>query len=174
MATQTSYLLNDDLDARIANGVETVTFFDPTTGEKREIELGEANRKHFANHLEKLQKYIDASRVVEAPKPAKAVKTGSKSDLTKVREWAQANGYKVGDRGRIKAEIMDAYNKANPVDKTGAPVAVETVDNVETALVESTEVVEPRVATEDELQEMLLQMAVSGAEPTLADLQLSE
>lgn len=108
--------MNDDLDSRIENGVETVTFFDPTTGEKREIELGEANRKHLAAHLAKLEKYIAASRVVEAPapatKPKAAAKSANKGELALIREWAKANGYQIGDRGRIKAEIQEAYRKA--------------------------------------------------------------
>jgi hypothetical protein len=77
MATETQIILTDSLDPRIASNVETVTFYDPHTGEKRE-------------------------------KKASA----SKSDLTEVREWAKANGYTVGDRGRIKAEILEAFDKA--------------------------------------------------------------
>jgi len=118
MATQTTIILTDSLDERIKSGVETVTFFDPMTGEKREIELGEANRKHFANHLEKLAKYVAASVVVEVAVPVKA--TASKNETTKIRDWAKANGYTIGDRGRIKAEIMDAYFAAQ-----NAPVEVE-------------------------------------------------
>lgn len=111
MATQTTVILTDSLDERIKSGVETVTFYDPATGTKREIELGEANRKHFANHLEKLAKYIEASRMVESA-PKKVAKTQGNSDLAKIREWAKKNGYQVGDRGRIKAEIADAYYAA--------------------------------------------------------------
>lgn len=114
MATQEIVTLNDDLDSRISTGVETVTFFDPSTGQKREIELGEANRKHFANHLEKLAKYIAVSREVELPKPVvvKATATKGSSEASKIREWAIAQGMAVGDRGRIKAEIKDAYYAA--------------------------------------------------------------
>ena len=122
MATQTTIILTDSLDERIKSGVETVTFFDPMTGEKREIELGEANRKHFANHLEKLAKYVAASVVVEVAVPVKA--TASKNETTKIRDWAKANGYTIGDRGRIKAEIMDAYFAAQ-----NAPVEVEQEDD---------------------------------------------
>ena len=122
MATQTTIILTDSLDERIKTGVETVTFFDPMTGKKREIELGEANRKHFANHLEKLAKYVAASVVVEVAVPVKA--TASKNETTKIRDWAKANGYTIGDRGRIKAEIMDAYFAAQ-----NAPVEVEQEDD---------------------------------------------
>jgi len=113
MATVTNVVLLDSLDERIKSGVETVTFFDPMTGQEMEIELGEANRKHFTNHIEKLQKYIDAARKVEAaPKKAVAAQKGNQSVI---REWAKANGFEVGDRGRIKADIVEAYHKAQVV-----------------------------------------------------------
>lgn len=113
MATIEIVKMSDDLDPRIKNGVETVKFFDPITGDAREIELGEKNREHFANHLAKLEKYLTASRVVETVVPAKPKAAKSdKGELALIREWAKANGYTVGDRGRIKADIVDAYHKA--------------------------------------------------------------
>ena len=36
--------------------------------------------------------------------------SGPKSDQNELREWAKANGYPVGERGRIKDEILQAYN----------------------------------------------------------------
>lgn len=33
-------------------------------------------------------------------------------DPSAVREWARANGYEVGDRGRIKKEIVKAFLEA--------------------------------------------------------------
>lgn len=38
---------------------------------------------------------------------------GSGSDANTVREWAKSNGYKVGDKGRISAEVREAYTAAN-------------------------------------------------------------
>ena len=38
---------------------------------------------------------------------------GRTRDLGAVREWARSNGYKVSDRGRISAEVQEAYDKAN-------------------------------------------------------------
>lgn len=133
MATVTEVILSDSLDERIKNGVETVTFYHPLTGQKLEIELGEANRKHFDNHLEKLTKYIDAAREVEAA-PAKAVKAQA-GEQAKIREWAKLNGYEVGDRGRIKAEIVGAYyaaqNATEPVAEAPASVANAVADPAE-------------------------------------------
>lgn len=39
--------------------------------------------------------------------------SGGNTDAAKVREWARANGYTVSDRGRIPAEVTEAYAKAN-------------------------------------------------------------
>jgi DNA polymerase-3 subunit epsilon len=31
-----------------------------------------------------------------------------------VRTWAQANGYQISQRGRLPAEVLDAYHRAQP------------------------------------------------------------
>ena len=40
--------------------------------------------------------------------------SGTTTDANAVREWAKANGHKVGDKGRIAAEVRAAYEAANP------------------------------------------------------------
>lgn len=37
----------------------------------------------------------------------------SSADTKAIREWARENGYDVSDRGRIPADVMDAYAAAN-------------------------------------------------------------
>jgi hypothetical protein len=37
----------------------------------------------------------------------------SKDELANIRAWAQANGHKVSERGRIKQDVLDAYHAAN-------------------------------------------------------------
>ncbi len=108
MATTEIVNLTDDLNPEITEGVQTVTFFDPATGEKREIELGEGNRELLADYTSYFATFVEASRPIEVKKP-KPVKN---DENVKIREWAQANGYTIGDRGRIKADIVDAYRKA--------------------------------------------------------------
>ncbi len=41
-----------------------------------------------------------------------ATVVASDYDRAVVREWARANGFEVGDRGRIPAEVLDAYRRA--------------------------------------------------------------
>jgi hypothetical protein len=38
---------------------------------------------------------------------------GPKGDLKAIREWASSNGFKVSSRGRIPAEVQNAYNAAH-------------------------------------------------------------
>ena len=38
----------------------------------------------------------------------------SPADVAAVREWAKANGFKVGDKGRIASDVRAAYAAANP------------------------------------------------------------
>ena len=40
--------------------------------------------------------------------------TGSATDIAAVREWAKANGFKVGEKGRIASDVRAAYAAANP------------------------------------------------------------
>jgi hypothetical protein len=132
MATLVTYTRTDSLDPRISTDVEDVVFFNPLTGEKLEIQLGAANRKHFENHLAKLQKYIDAAEVVEVPvvetKPKAAAKN---SENAKVRAWAKENGFNIGDRGRISAEIQEAYKAAHEVIDSASESDAETVSSDE-------------------------------------------
>ena len=37
----------------------------------------------------------------------------SKGELQNIRAWARENGYEISERGRIKAEVVDAYHAAN-------------------------------------------------------------
>ena len=39
----------------------------------------------------------------------------SPAELAAIREWANANGYEVAERGRIKADIVAAYDKRDEV-----------------------------------------------------------
>ena len=39
---------------------------------------------------------------------------GTSTDANAIREWAKANGHKVGEKGRIAADVRAAYEAANP------------------------------------------------------------
>lgn len=173
--------LSDDLDPRIKNGVETVSF--QIDGNLYEIELGEQNRKHLENALNKVREtYVSKARLIEDVKPVKATKTAAKSDVDKVRVWARANGYTVGDRGRIKADILAAYASAqeaiaNPDTDAQAsgdvPVAVVVESDqaeVDNLLDEATGNVDVEPVSESDVLDMLAKMDADGQELTEENL----
>lgn len=58
-----------------------------------------------------LDKYIAAAtKISGGGKSRRTVRRGA--DLAAIREWGKANGFKVSDRGRVSAELKDAYNNA--------------------------------------------------------------
>ena len=102
--TVTEYV--DDLDGSKAEG--TVAF--SVEGTNYEIDL---SKKNSAAMLKALKPYIDHARKVRGTR-SKAGSTskasGRRKDLGAVREWAKANGYEVSDRGRIPAQVVEAYD----------------------------------------------------------------
>ncbi|MDJ0316720.1 MULTISPECIES: histone-like nucleoid-structuring protein Lsr2 [Arthrobacter] len=108
MAQKIHITLVDDIDQSPAD--ENVTF--GLDGINYEIDLSAEN----ANSLrEALATYVGAGRrvggrAVRGRGPATATK--SSSDVAQIRAWARENGYTVQERGRIQAEIRDAYYAA--------------------------------------------------------------
>jgi Lsr2 len=66
-----------------------------------------------------LAPYVSKARKGDAAPRAAARSGGSsssrapKGDLKAIREWASSNGYKVSSRGRIPAEVQNAYSAAH-------------------------------------------------------------
>jgi hypothetical protein len=111
VARETITQLIDDLDGNPAD--RTVRF--SLDGQVYELEL---SAKNISALEESLKPYMAAARSV-APSgrnrgsgPRAGVsspRSRPRSDIKEIREWAQANGYKVTDRGRIPALVMEAY-----------------------------------------------------------------
>ncbi|MGO2720300.1 MAG: histone-like nucleoid-structuring protein Lsr2 [Brachybacterium tyrofermentans] len=105
MARKTRIVVTDDLDGSAATS--TVGF--ALDGITYEIDLNDGNtqklRDEFAVWLE------HARRV--GGRPRRGTSRGRSDETKRIREWAQANGYEIGDRGRISAEIRQAYTAAN-------------------------------------------------------------
>ncbi|GAA1053892.1 histone-like nucleoid-structuring protein Lsr2 [Dietzia natronolimnaea] len=68
-------------------------------------------------HLQELQDAIDpyiqaGTRVSSGSKPRQRAVSGSgrrSEELQAIRDWANENGYDVAPRGRIKREVIEAY-----------------------------------------------------------------
>jgi hypothetical protein len=114
MAQKVKIILVDDLDGGSAD--ETVRF--GIDGASYEIDLSNANASKLR---ESLKDYVSAARKSSSrsgqqqPRARAASGGGSSrnSESAKIRQWARDNGYSVNSRGRIQAEIQEAYRKAN-------------------------------------------------------------
>lgn len=107
MAQRVQILLEDDLDG--SEATETVNF--ALDGKAYEIDLSAANSAQLRDDL---AKWIGHARPVRGRQRVPVARPSSgRTDLNKVREWGRKNGYKVSDRGRVSAEVQEAYARAN-------------------------------------------------------------
>ncbi|WP_331733001.1 Lsr2 family protein (plasmid) [Streptomyces sp. NBC_00015] len=107
MAQQVIMTLVDDLDGSEAS--ETIVF--ALDGKSYEIDLSEA---HASELREKLAQYLSAGRKTGGSRST-VRRIGSERqsvDTAAIRAWAKANGHDVNDRGRVPANIKEAYEKA--------------------------------------------------------------
>ncbi|MGQ0846510.1 MAG: histone-like nucleoid-structuring protein Lsr2 [Sporichthyaceae bacterium] len=108
MAQRTYILLEDDLDG--GEAAETIGF--GLDGVVYEIDLSAKNALKLRKAL---QQYVDSGRrlggrahrgTAGGTSPA----AGDREQRRAIREWAQSNGYDLGDRGRIPVHVVEAYN----------------------------------------------------------------
>ena len=124
MAQRQVSVFIDDVTGDELEGGETVNF--ALDGVEYQIDLSEQHadelRKAFAPYVLKGRRtggrYARAGASAGKPRrsadsPSSATSGGSKRDTQAIREWAQANGHKVSDRGRIPASVVDAYEAAH-------------------------------------------------------------
>ncbi len=109
MAQKVQVVLVDDIDGGAAD--ETITF--SLDGVTYEIDLSSAH----ANELrDAMARWVGAGRRVggRAQRAARrgSASSRSRSTSTQIRDWGRENGYTVNERGRISAELREAYEKA--------------------------------------------------------------
>lgn len=102
----------DDIDgSTIAEGNGgTVTF--AFNGTKYSIDLTKENEQKLADAL---KPFIDRARRVgtSGGSSSSSSRSSKRRDLSKVRDWATANGFKVSERGRVPARVLEAYDAAH-------------------------------------------------------------
>ena len=107
MAQKVNIVLVDDLDGTEAT--ETVTF--GLDGTSYEIDLNDANAAALRDAL---SGYVGhARKVTGGGRRARKSGGGSSSNTKDVREWAKAQGMEVSERGRISADVQQAYDAAH-------------------------------------------------------------
>jgi hypothetical protein len=111
MAQETIVRLLDDIDGKPAD--ETVIF--SLDGVTYEIDLRTRNadklRKVFAPYVEKARKG-SARRAGRGA--ARGRTMHNRERAADIRGWAKAHGITINDRGRIPAEIVQAYESKDP------------------------------------------------------------
>ena len=107
MAQKVNIVLVDDLDGTEAT--ETVTF--GLDGVSYEIDLNDGNA---AALREAMSGYVGHARKVSGGgRRARKSGASSTSNTKDVREWAKAQGMEVSERGRISADVQQAYDAAH-------------------------------------------------------------
>lgn len=105
MAQRILTVLIDDIDGKeLADGAgETVTFaLDATT---YELDLSKENADKFRTLL---QDYTAVARKV-GKSTSRSGKRATTSNAKEIRDWARSNGYEVPERGRIPADVREAF-----------------------------------------------------------------
>ncbi|GAA3586652.1 Lsr2 family protein [Amycolatopsis ultiminotia] len=112
MAQKVHVEMVDDVDGSIAE--QTVPF--SLDGVNYEIDLSDENAAALRDEL---ARYVSVSRRIggrkvriaagAAPRPTSTAADRERNRT--MREWAEANGYQVSDRGRLPAEIVRAYEE---------------------------------------------------------------
>ncbi len=104
MAQRVQIILEDDVDG--SEAASTVSFaFD---GVSYEIDLSAANEEKLR---EQMAPWIANARRSRRTAQRRARTTGATG--SEIRAWAQAKGLQVSARGRVPAEIKDAYEAEN-------------------------------------------------------------
>ena len=110
MAKETITRLVDDLDGGVAH--ETVTF--GLDGHLYEIDLSTRTPRNCAANSPSSSS--TAAGLAPAPRRRHAAaavqrRAGHPDQNRAIREWAQAKGYQIAQRGRIKQDIVDAFHE---------------------------------------------------------------
>lgn len=107
MAQKILIVLEDDLDG--GEATETVSF--GLDGTSYEIDL---NAKNAASLRNAIANYVGHGRKVANARRGRKATTSTNlgASAREIRDWARSNGHVVSDRGRIPAEVRDAFAAA--------------------------------------------------------------
>ncbi|MCB1286101.1 MAG: Lsr2 family protein [Microthrixaceae bacterium] len=111
MAQKVNIVLVDDIDG--SEATETVSF--GLDGTSYEIDLNDGNAAALRDAL---ATYVGHGRKVgSGPRRGGGRRTTAAASggpsAKEIRDWARANGHDVPDRGRVSAEVREAYDKAH-------------------------------------------------------------
>lgn len=119
MAQKTVVTMIDDLTGEEAEHINVVEF--ALDGVTYELDLSDQNATKLRDAL---AQYTGAARRTGGRRrtgrgPGRAAKSSSggtsynRETLKSIREWAKQNGHNVSDRGRLPAEVLQAWETAH-------------------------------------------------------------
>jgi hypothetical protein len=112
MAKKTTTQLVDDLDGTVLGEDGTTVSFS-VDGRDYLIDLGPEHadelRKAFAPYVDAGRKAVGGRRGPALRSKASSAPSGDAAERSEARAWLRENGHKVGDRGRISAELMALF-----------------------------------------------------------------
>lgn len=113
MAQRVQIILEDDIDG--GEATQTVTF--GLDGYSYEIDLNDTNADKIRGAL---APFVEKGRRLAGGKSSRKVTAASVSkqdgpSAKEIREWAQANGHEVPERGRIPEQVREAYDVAQGI-----------------------------------------------------------
>lgn len=117
MAQRTTVTLIDDIDGSEAD--ETVEF--GVDGVSYEIDLSDRNASALRDQLAEYVAHARrrgrttgrrATASARASRASSSSTTADREQNKAIRDWARNHGYTVSERGRIPAEISQAYHRA--------------------------------------------------------------
>jgi hypothetical protein len=127
---QVEVVFTDDLtgDTLREADVQTVSFaVDNIT---YEIDLCEKNASSMRNdfaawveHARPLTATATTRRSSRRPTTNTPQPSADRRQTAKIRQWAQSNGHPVSTRGRLPAEVVDAYNATTTLGSNTEPAA---------------------------------------------------
>jgi len=123
MAQKTIVTLVDDLTGEVAENISTVEF--ALDGRTYELDLTDENS---AKLHDALSQCVQAARKIggrrrSGARPGPASKNighapgYSRETLKSIREWAKKNGHNVSDRGRLPADVVQAWETTHAGSK---------------------------------------------------------
>jgi hypothetical protein len=110
--------LVDDVDGSTPSDIETVSF--ALDGVNYEIDLGPENATllrdtlgEFVGSARRIGGRIKRGTASKTVIPHGSGTPGSREQTKAIRQWARSNGYELSDRGRIPANVVEAFEQAH-------------------------------------------------------------
>jgi hypothetical protein len=115
MARRIVHQLVDDLDGTVLEVGDGETVLFSLDGIAYEVDLSDANASTLRDAF---APYVSAGRRVGGGRSSSSGggskrRRNGQQDYGPIREWAKSNGFKVSERGRVPASVIEAYEAAH-------------------------------------------------------------